>query len=393
MESFFFPVRPGPAMKPALLSDRRKNAAGWLRRGKAVEARGTDADLAEAVQAYDAALALLRPEPLSGHDDVRHELVIAWMNRGRARQKQGGADGLADAVRAYDDAIALGSLLPIAINLDYRNCLGAAWLNRGQVLLQLGDPASLAAAIHSQEEAISLLRTLPIELDLDYRLNLAGAEINLANALLVAPESSALERARSAANRALALVANDENTVIQLSDLGLKARRALCDALGHLLFAAATDEAAIHLLAPEASDAVDTGLALARRWENHGVPYFRPLAARLFRFGAQLYQLHQPHFLAEFLLENLDPGSAPAAWTAAAEFQEIAMTAVICARQELARRPMLDVDPSTTAKLLETSRSLAEVERRISTLQQEFFPRSANSSASSFTAQGISSKP
>jgi hypothetical protein len=355
-------------MKLAPLSDGRKPAAAWLLRGKAVETQGTVSALTEAVQAYDAALALLHAEPLSGHDDVRHELAIVWMNRGRARQKQGGADGLADAVRAYDAAIALGRLLPVAVNLEYRNCLGAAWLNRGQVLLQLGDPASLAAAIHSQEEAITLLRTLPIDLDLDYRLNLAGAELNLANALLVAAESSALERARTAANRALALVTVDEATSIPLTDLGLKARRALCDALGHLLFAAATDEAAIHLLATEASDAVDTGLALARRWENHGVPYFRPLAARLFRFGAQLYQLHQPHFLAEFLLENLDPASAPAAWTASAEFQEIALTSIARARQELARRPMLNVDTTTIAKLLETSRHLAQAEKRISEL-------------------------
>ena len=63
-------------------------------------------------------------------------------------------------------------------------------------------------------------------------------------------------------------------------------------------------------LATEASDAINDGLALARTWETRGTGTLRPLALRLFRLGAQLYRLHQPYFLAEFLLENLGD-SAP----------------------------------------------------------------------------------
>jgi hypothetical protein len=359
-------------MNSASSSDGRKIAAERLRHGKAAEALGTEAALVEAVRAYDAALALLRAEPPGGGNDVRYELARVWMNRARARQKAGNRAGFADAVLAYDEAIAAGSLLPIATHPDYRNCLGAAWLNRGQVLLQLGDPASLPAAIRSQEKAVELLRPLPIDRDLDYRLNLAGAELNLANALLIAADPTTLERARCAAKNAVVLVSAGEDATAQLADLGLKARRALCEALGRLLFAAAADEATVRELADEASDAVDTGLGVARRWEQRGVPHFRPLAGRLYRFGAQLYQLHQPHFLAEFLLENLDPASAPAAWTASAEFQEIALTTVTRAREELGRRPMLDVDPAATAALLETSRSLAQAGQRISELSREF---------------------
>jgi hypothetical protein len=46
-------------------------------------------------------------------------------------------------------------------------------------------------------------------------------------------------------------------------------------------------------------------LKLAREWENRGKDCFRHLACEFFRFGARIYQIYQPHFLAEFLLENL----------------------------------------------------------------------------------------
>jgi hypothetical protein len=60
----------------------------------------------------------------------------------------------------------------------------------------------------------------------------------------------------------------------------------------------------------EATDAVDEGMAFARYWERRGVDRFRPIAFDLFRFGVRLYHAHQPQFLNEFLLENLDPASS-----------------------------------------------------------------------------------
>ena len=35
--------------------------------------------------------------------------------------------------------------------------------------------------------------------------------------------------------------------------------------------------------------------------------HLRPLAHRFFRLGEQLYRIRQPRFLADFLLEQLDP--------------------------------------------------------------------------------------
>jgi hypothetical protein len=364
-------------MKPAPAEDNRAQAAEWLRRGQALEAQGSPAALAEAVSAYDVAIALLRAELLTGCDVVRHPLGVAWMNRGNALQKQATAAALAEAVSAYNETIALVRALPIATDAVYCNCLGAAYLNRGHALLLLGDAASLAAALRSQTEAVALLRTLPFEHIPAYRLNLAGALVNLANTLLLDSDAAKLEAARVAANDALILVTAREQAASGFAELGLKARRVLCEALGQLLFAAGANEVAIAALASEASDAVDTGLALARRWEKRGVPQFRPLAARLFRFGAQLYQLHQPQFLAEFLLENLDPARSPGALSASSEFHIIAAETLARARRELSQRPVAHLDPAATAGLLEISRSLAEADERLARLRRELLPDSS----------------
>ncbi len=53
------------------------------------------------------------------------------------------------------------------------------------------------------------------------------------------------------------------------------------------------------------SDLVDDALALIRHWAARGEHSFQPLAVRFFHYGTQLYRFHQPHFLAEFIQENL----------------------------------------------------------------------------------------
>ena len=59
----------------------------------------------------------------------------------------------------------------------------------------------------------------------------------------------------------------------------------------------------------EATDAVDEGMALARHWESRDAGRFRTQAKELFKFGCRLYPIYQPHFLTEFLLENMEQKS------------------------------------------------------------------------------------
>ena len=69
------------------------------------------------------------------------------------------------------------------------------------------------------------------------------------------------------------------------------------------------------------TDAVDDGMALARHWERRGVERFRPLAFDLFRFGVRVYHAHQPQFLNEFVLENVDLYAASGAFVGSPEMR------------------------------------------------------------------------
>lgn len=301
----------------------------WLSRGQSLEAVGTHQALTEAVACYDQAIAGLQSIHPQDVTVTRH-LAIAWMNRGNALQKQ--TDRALDAARAYDRAISLFVLLPSDETIVNRT--GAAWLNRGHALQQLPDPNYRLEAITSTEQAIELLSKLPVRENLDYRLNLAGAQANLAQLLIESEAADRCMRASAAVATALELTAHHEQQRAGFADIGLKARRTLCQVIGQWLIE--TDDATRQAkLIASASDAVDTGMMLARHWESLGVTNFRPLTERLFRFGAAFYQRHQVHFLADFVRENLDPGTSKDAITTHTELQVIAIEALTSARHDL----------------------------------------------------------
>ena len=77
----------------------------------------------------------------------------------------------------------------------------------------------------------------------------------------------------------------------------------------------------------EATDLADEGLALVRPWESVGTTRFRALAYDLFRFGARVYALYQPHFLDEFIDENMDPAHSSDAFVGSDEMQAAAREA------------------------------------------------------------------
>ncbi len=326
-------------------------ATELLRGGQGIEARG---EFRAALAFYDEAIATLGALP-SDDFEVRRVHGVAWMNRGNALQKIADRSSLASAVEAYDVAIALLQRLPVETTPAHRNHLGAAWLNRGHALLTANDATG---AVASLERAIAHLETLPLTPPSDenaaYRLNLAGAHVNLAHARLGVAPTQAADSARTA----LALLAPVERRDLAFAEMSLRARRALVVAIGEQLVGA-RDVAA---LAAEASDVIDDGLALARDAENRGAT-LRPLALRLFRLGAQLYRAHQPHFLAEFALENL----APEAFGPDAEFRSVASETITAALDDLRRPQLLVAGASATEKLLATAAALRSVQKQLST--------------------------
>jgi tetratricopeptide (TPR) repeat protein len=329
-----------------------QQSADCLQQGQALEARGR---FEEALSCYDQAIAMMRSAPVSD-DAARRQLGLAWMNRGNTLQQLGNAVSVANAVSAYDEAIAVLQTLPFASNPIFRNHLGAAWLNRGHALLLASDDSGIT----SFEQAVAHLEKLPIDADPYYRLNLAGAWTNLAHATL----ASAPARANAAAHSALSTVKPAERAHEAFAMMSLRARRALIMALGEQLRAAESAQSPTTDLLSEATDAVDDGLALAREFALHGSPEFRALAARIFRLGAQLYGRHQPHFLGEFLLEQV----ASPAFVEDAEVRAVAEQALARALAEVQRPQLFVVDTAAATKALATAQAIRTAQRQLSIL-------------------------
>jgi hypothetical protein len=341
------------------------HVGSFIRAGQLLETRGTPESLADAVRSYDAAISQLRGQP-EASERVRAALGIALMNRGNALQKQFTPSALAAAVSAYDDAISYLRTLPLEQSAFDRNTLGAAWMNRGHAQLARAEPDSVTASIQSFREAIIVLRTLPLDGPSSFRMNLAATLMNEANALIKVREP---EKALSSAMAALAVTAPTERTDPVLADIGLKARRVGCEALGHCLFVASKRGGPTRELGDQASDLVDEGLALARHWESQGQQQFRYIAARLFRFGVQLYAGHLPDFLAEFILEHLDPEISTGAMTDVEEFHVIASEVLGRALQDLEARRAAFLDTPETARLLRRFRDLRAAVLRLEELR------------------------
>ncbi len=279
---------------------------------------------------------------------ARRDLGVAWMNRGHAQLLLNNPTGDAAALAAYTEAIGLLRTLPPAEHPSWANSLGAACLNHGQLLHRVHGAARAAEALASFDLAASALRGLRDGDNPWPRRNFAGTQLNRANLLL---DLARPAEAAAAAREALGLCLADERSEVTEADLALKARRALCDALGQLLVLPDADQQAV---ATEASNVVDDALAIVRHWQSRDAGAFASLAVRFFRYGAQLYRFHQPHFLAEFIRENL---------SVAAECGPLAREVVDAALADRPRGFLTMGDPATerhlqTRRELETLRPL-----------------------------------
>src|SRR5262245_53637841 len=90
----------------------RMLASAWRTWGNALRDRGEPGDLARAMAAYDAAIALGSALAGSGAGALRDDLASSWTNRGIALLQVGSAESLREAIRAFDEAIHLRRSLP-----------------------------------------------------------------------------------------------------------------------------------------------------------------------------------------------------------------------------------------------------------------------------------------
>lgn len=279
------------------------------------------------------------------------------MNQGHAQQRINDPAQISAAIHSYEQAIAIYRSLPSTADSLTANSLAAAWMNRGQLLHRLHGTVQAAAALDSFDQAAALLRPLQAADNPWPQRNFAGTLLNRACLLIdLAEHRAALDSAREA----LPLATTGERLELVDADLALKLRRVACDAIGQLIALVPREEQTA--LASEASDFVDEGLALARHWETQNEFALHPVSIRLFRFGAQLYRIHQPHFLAEFLLEQLK--HAPLT-------RDVVVIACENVEAALAARPdtpFLTVGDPASERHLQTARDLTALHQRLSAL-------------------------
>jgi hypothetical protein len=353
--------QPSPEVRNAI-------ASGWMKRGIALLNENTAASLTASLHWFEGAIELRLTLPLHENSWYRYVLAAGWMNRGDALTRLGSTESLTEAVRSYDEALTLLRTLELESNPLFRKRLALAWMNRGLTLQEQGTFVSLRAALASFDEAIALL-TDPLAPEFpEYRTILACGLTNRGGALLrltpPAPDS-----ARKSVELALALIAPAEELELLAAEAGLKARHILCRAIASQL----TDrESKISLedLVAAATDAVDDGMRLARNWEARGERRFRDLAGELFRFGARAYQMHQAHFLTEFLLENLDASQSRDAFTADPKMHAAAGEAIARAVAELQREGFQSLNTPSFDRFLKTLRRLRITQTRLDELRR-----------------------
>lgn len=274
---------------------------------------------------FDRALELRRRLPA---DTPMHGygLAACWLNRAEALTCLGPAHHTL-ALRAYDEALALLRPLPIEGDTRLSTRLAIAHQNRALVLAAQNPPAT-ADAIAALLDAIAVLDRAEAMNVPEREYLLAVVWMNLANIQASEATIGSDVAARDTAQRALALLRAYEYENAAAAEAGLKARHVLCHIAARRLSVQAGSEtvmAHVH----EATDLADEGLSLVREWERRGVDRFRDVASDLFRFGALVYACYQPHFLREFLSDQLNPQQSSHSYIRSSEMQDAAREIVL----------------------------------------------------------------
>ncbi len=342
--------------------DQQANA--HLLRGLALLEENRIPSLRAAVRCFDEAIALRCQLPIAENCWFRYGLIAGWLNRADALTRLGSAEELSEALRSYDAAFAHLRELPMNESPLFVKRLAIAWLNRGCTLLKRAAPGDVAAAVESLGEAVTAAGNFSTGNATEGHALLAAAWMNQANALirLSPPEAAS---ARGVAVAALQCCGPMERSDAGTAWIAFSARHILCQALAHLL--ANRDGTADQRTEwfHTATDVVDDGLALARHWEARGDHQFQSQAVELFRFGCRVYQLHQPHFLTEFLLEHLESARPDGERAGQQQIFASAMDALWRSLGELQREGFRAINTPGFARILERLRELRITEDRV----------------------------
>ena len=168
------------------------------------------------------------------------------------------------------------------------------------------------------------------------------------------------------AEEALTLCQPTEHLTLQAAEIGLKARHIFCRAVAMLLETPPVDTSRADDWIMQATDKVDEAMQLTASWEKPVMPeHFRALRHELFRYGCNLLLAYQPHFLAEFLLDVLDPEQGSPLLAQDTELCRAGLEALNLAAVELQRRGPLDLGLQKMDRLIKVLESLSQAAARI----------------------------
>ncbi|OYW70880.1 MAG: hypothetical protein B7Z37_29370 [Verrucomicrobia bacterium 12-59-8] len=336
-----------------------------MKRGIALLSANNPEALPEALNCFEQALEIRRTLPFEESAWFRWLLTACWMNRGDVLTRLGKPDQLAAAVQSFDEAIFHLQRLPLEEDPQYRGRLVLGWMNRSLALRAQGTPESMREALLSLDRAKVVLEEGATSERPIGTTMMATLLINRAAVLLEVSPPRSLE-ALDAAQAALTLCLPAEHHVLQAAEIGLKARHAFCHAVAVLLETPPVDTTRADDWIMQATDKVDEAMHLAARWEKQGeAKHFRGIRNELFRYGCNLLLAYQPHFMAEFLLDVLDPEQGSSMLAQEADLYQAGLEALDLAAVELRRRGPLDLGLQKMDRLIEVLEALSRAAERI----------------------------
>ena len=382
-------------------------AQAWLLKGNLVrDARAGNAD-----ECYGKALASL-PEGL--HRPEHLNLVAnLWTNRGIAKLDASTAEDVQMAVDYFQKAIELRQGLPMNESALYPWGLSAAWMNRADALMRLDAAKNRQQALDHYQEALKVLAamkpgdhpSLPARVALawmnlgllsaegeqeskrsrqalDAAVQIAGSETANGNqecrrvliGALLARGGTVLpfdpSQSWQDAQDSLSLSSPLEQRELLAAEASIKARHLLCQVVTRQPSVVKED------WVTETTDAVDDGMKLGRFWRQHGEKRLDLWGCELFRFGLLVYQIWQPHFLAEFILECIDPDVSEGAPVDNPAMHHLATEmiwrAVVALNKEAKARNEGAEDAARRDLLMQRLYDLQEAEQRLQVLRGKY---------------------
>lgn len=257
---------------------------------------------AEAAGHFEESIRLRESDP-ERDEALLWGLSAAWINRGDALGRLAGSENLLEAIRCHETAAGLLADFDLAASPAYRSRLALCHLNIGaaktELTLRHGRPEEESALDHYGQAATILRPGAETGIEESKRmLAVVLANTSRARSLLF---PTAFAESEKEAREALTWIDGYDAGDWELLNLDLTARLSLCVALRSKEDTPASS--------PEITDIVEEGLAHLRRHLSLGgyLEPFETVAGQLFRCGAEVYGSHMPRFLADYLLDHLDP--------------------------------------------------------------------------------------